>query len=131
MTETHVRARFEGVRKMKTRSMSFADAMIYGMNRRAQDGAKVLDWDKAAEICAATKDIVWAGLAEDWTYTSGLIWDGEKQVRDYVFVVSDWATPVLVVGDYDGDAIECFKAADDGSSSEYPEWWGDEEAAHD
>lgn len=114
---------------MKTSAMGFTERILYGMNRHATDGSKVLDWERAADVCAASKEPVWAGLAEDWGYTSGMIWDGEKQVRDYVYVFSTWATPVLVIGDEDGDGIECFKAATDSDSSDYPEWWG-EEADH-
>lgn len=112
---------------MRTRSMGFAEGMLYGMGRTAQDGAKVLDWDRAAEVCSASEVPVYAGLAEDWDCTSGMIWDGEKQVRDYVYVSSLWATPVLVVGnEYGGDGIECYKAATDVDSSGYPEQWGGE-----
>lgn len=111
---------------MELTSMGFTEGMLFGMGRRAEDGPKVLDWEKAAEICAATKEPVLAGLAEDWGYTSGLIWDGSRQVRDYVYVASNWATPVLVIEGRD-DAFPCFRLDDGGAESGYPAWWGEEE----
>ena len=39
---------------MKTRSLGFTDGMLYGMGRTAADGPKVLDWERAAELCAAS-----------------------------------------------------------------------------
>lgn len=115
---------------MKTSSLGFTDGMLYGMGRTAPGGPKVLDWERAAELCAKSDVPVYAGLAEDWSCTSGMIWDGEKQVRDYVFVWSSWATPVLVVGDDSDDGTECFRAATQDDPSGYPKWWG-KEADHD
>ena len=115
---------------MKTSSLGFTEGMLYGMGRTAPGGPKVLDWERAAELCAKSDAPVYAGLAEDWSCTSDIIWDGEKQVRDYVFVWSSWATPVLVVGDDSDDGTECFRAATQDDPSGYPKWWG-KEADHD
>lgn len=111
---------------MKTRSLGFTEGMLFGMGRTSPGGPKVLDWERAAELCAASDAPVYAGLAEDWGHTSGMIWDGDKQVRSYVFTWSDWATPVLVVGDEFGDGVECFKAATRNDPSGYPKWWAKE-----
>lgn len=111
---------------MRIKSLGFDEAMLCVMGRTATNDPKVLDWERAAELCSASDVPVYAGLAEDWSSTSGMIWDGEKQVRDYVFVWSSWATPVLVVGDDSDYGTECFRAATEEDPSEYPDWWGEE-----
>ena len=111
---------------MITSSLGFTEEMLFGMNRVALDGAKVLDWERAAEIGASTDEPVWAGLAEDWDLTHGMIWDGKSRIVDYVYVFSRWATPVVVIGDEWGEGIECFAVASPESSSDYPDWWLEE-----
>lgn len=110
---------------MELTSMGFTEGIFAAMSRKAKDGPKVLDWEKAAEMCAATKQPVWAGLAEDWYCTSGLIWDGSRQVRDYVFVASNWATPVLVMAERGPGGIPCFRLDDGSAEFGYPAWWGE------
>ena len=66
---------------METTSLGFIDGMFFGRGRKAADGPKVLDWERAAEVCASTDEPVWAGLAEDWEYTHGLIGDGGEAGR--------------------------------------------------
>lgn len=111
---------------METTSLGFIDGMFFGRGRKAADGPKVLDWERAAEVCASTDEPVWAGLAEDWEYTHGLIGDGGKRVDGYVYVFSQWATPVIVVGDEYDEGTECYTAADPESDSGLPSWWLDE-----
>lgn len=88
-----------------------------------------LDWQKAAELCEEYKGHrVYAGLIEDWMYTSGEIFDGEKRVKnESVFVSSYWATPVIMVDGDDGFGtyVICWTEGDD---CEMPDWWfeGDE-----
>lgn len=112
---------------MTLQSMGFVEGMLYGMGREAKDGAKVLDWEKAASIVEKNKKDVWAGLAEDWEYTSGLIGENGKQKKSTsVYACSRWATPVVVVGDeYDGEEIECWKYATDEDSADMPDYWGE------
>lgn len=109
---------------MELTSMGFTEGMLFGAGRKAKDGPKVLDWERAAEFCASKKAPVWAGLAEDWEYTSGLIWDGSRQVRDYVYVASNWATPVLVI-EGRNNVVPCFRLDDGDAESGYPAWWGE------
>lgn len=68
---------------------------------------KVFDWDKAARIIRERKgETASAGLIEDWTWTSGVIWEDGKPVRDdYTYLASFWATPVLKIGE---DCIPCW-----------------------
>jgi hypothetical protein len=70
---------------------------------------RVFDWDKAAKIIKERKPVnAAAGLSEDWGYTGGDIYrDGEPVKEDdtYVYLSSDWATPVLEI---DGEQIECW-----------------------
>lgn len=69
---------------------------------------KVFDWDKAAKIIKEKQPkTAYAGLAEDWEYTSGKIYeDGETIRTEYTYLASTWATPVLIL-DYE-DEIECY-----------------------
>jgi hypothetical protein len=79
---------------------------------------KVFDWIKAAELIKANPQAtIRAGLASDWEYTGGTIWeDGEKQ-DDYTYLASTWATPEIEI---DGETFDCFKMA-----SETPNWDAD------
>lgn len=82
-----------------------------------------LDWEEARRICEENNGyIVDAGLEEDWRWTSGTIFDGEKYVEnDDVFVASTWKTPIVRVhkGD-EWEKIPCFK---EGSDPDMPGWW--------
>lgn len=113
---------------IELRSLGFAEAMLFGHGRTCEEGPRVLDWDKAAALVASTDGEVCAGLAEDWGYTSGVIGRGGRQVRDYVYAGSDWATPVVEMPD--GDVVECWVRADWWFDPDYPEWWGSEGVPH-
>lgn len=101
---------------------------FFNSGRVAEDGSKVLDWDRAREICRGTDEHVYAGLAEDWTYTSAMIYDGEKFVEERLgnlYVFSRWATPVVRIG-YVGDGVECWKYAEtEDDPAGYPAGWGE------
>ena len=58
---------------------------------------KIFDWIQAANyIREHHLTNAWAGLAEDWGYTAGIILEDGKIVdNSYVFLYSDWATPAL------------------------------------
>ena len=77
------------------------------LNRATPDGhEKVFDWDKAAQIIKERKpDVAYAGLSEDWEWTSGLIYENGEPAKSYAYLYSRWATPVLVL-DFD-EIIEC------------------------
>lgn len=88
--------------------------------RAAGSPMRQLDWEKAKEICEKNKGkSIYAGLSSDMEYTGGLIFDGEKRVKDYVFVASVWATPILEI---DGQEIECWKY---GNYCDMPKWWAE------
>lgn len=64
------------------------------------------DWEKAARIIKEKKPIVAeAGLAEDWYWTGGTIWENDGPVYGQPYTSSYWATPVLVC---DGEQQECW-----------------------
>lgn len=104
----------------------FAEGFIEGLARpRSWHGCRVLDWEKAAEICKSQDQEVYAGLAEDWDYTCGLIYDGKNFVKGVYepYIKSIWATPVIVIGGKFGEPQECWKPADDNDGVHMPEWW--------
>lgn len=71
---------------------------------------KVFDWDKAAKIIKEKRpESASAGLSEDWVWTSGIIYENGKPIKnEYTFLASRWATPVLY---FDGEEIECYQPA--------------------
>lgn len=87
------------------------------MNRHCEP--KVFDWDKAATLIKERQpEIAVAGLAGDWGYTSGIIFEDGKPTKDpCAFLASTWATPLL---ELDGEADECYKL-----QSDVPEWGAD------
>lgn len=89
-------------------------AFVLGAANRGKE-QKVFDWDKAVDILKerGIKDAS-AGLHLDLEYTSGdILVDGEP-VKDYCYLASTWATPVLVTGW--GEEIPCWIMA---SRTEY------------
>ncbi len=70
----------------------------------------VLDWNKAAELIRDRKPKrASAGLASDWEYTGGLIFEEGSPVKredTYCYLASTWAEPEL---DLDGAVVECWK----------------------
>ena len=93
---------------------------------RAQDarsrGAvpKRFDFAKAAQIIKERgAQEARAGLYEDWSMTSGMIFDDGKPVLDHgAYLSSIWATPVLVI---DGDEFECWLQDGKDTTHEWPE----------
>lgn len=80
------------------------------------DPLMVFDWDNAARILSERMpNMAFAGLEGDFEYTSGIIWlGGEPYMRDYTYLASTWAKPLLVIGD---EEIECWRY-----ESEVPGW---------
>lgn len=75
----------------------------------------IFDWDKAATLIKDQKlYTVYAGLNEDWEYTSGPILINGIIPDSYTFLASIWDIPVL---QYDDCIIECYKM-----QSEEPQW---------
>ena len=91
------------------------------MNALAAQGKKmrVFDWHKAARILKdRMPDEAAAGLQDDLEYTCGIIWeDGKPVLDDYTFLRSNWAIPVLCIGDRE---IPCWVWDDEENN---PEGW--------
>ena len=89
--------------------LSFADMVRYGLQQEATT-PKVFDWDLAVRILLAEGATeACAGLAEDWEATSGWILRGGKPIarsESYTYLASQWATPVLKIGD---TVYDCFQ----------------------
>lgn len=58
-------------------------------------------------------------MQEDWRYTNGCIWDGKPVTGSYTYLVSDWATPVLVI---DGVEYACWVYAENTKWTENTKW---------
>ena len=107
--------------------MSFLDGFIIP-HEPATGGTKYLDWEKAKEVCLKhPNETVYAGLAEDWTCTCGIIRDCGKWLKpNILFTHSYWATPILLIWETD-EEIECWTHDESKSyNGEVPDWWGNE-----
>lgn len=91
---------------------------------------KTLDWNKAREICKTYPNSeIKAGIAEDWRYTYGVIFDnGEYKDEENclsdecgICVSSRWGTPVLVIDN--GNPIECSVLTDEWEPSIPVSWY--------
>lgn len=83
--------------------------------RKRGDKYRVFDWDKAAQLIRDCKPkSADAGLAGDWSATSGTIYRHGAPLTgdsaDFMHLASIWATPVLLL---DGREIECWCYEDD------------------
>lgn len=91
---------------------------------------KVFDWLKAAELIRDQKPgLASAGLAMDWEYTGGTIFeDGAPVPKDdtYTYLASTWATPEL---DLDGYVIDCWIYQSDSPGWDSGTYWPDEALA--
>lgn len=66
----------------------------------------IFNWDKAAKrIAESGCKIAYAGLAEDYRGTMGLIFDNGTPVDSAAYLYSYWATPIL---ELDGEKEPCF-----------------------
>lgn len=95
-------------------------ALAFAMGEaHKNDPLMVFDWDKAAHILSERMpDKAFAGLEGDFEYTGGIIWlSGEPYMRDYTYLASTWAKPLLVIGD---EEIECWMYQRDS-----PDWGAD------
>lgn len=83
-----------------------------------------LDQEHAKRICQKYPGCkIYAGLDEDWFWTSGEIFDGKNYTTsEYVFVASRWATPAVKIELPKGTlTIKCFM---NGDNPDRPKWWG-------
>lgn len=71
------------------------------------------DWDKAARLIRERKPVkAEAGLYEDMEWTGGTIYSKGQIVPEnetYVYLASNWATPILVL---DGHVVDCWRYGD-------------------
>lgn len=97
--------------------MNTFSAMMCGHISRNNE-LMVFDWDKAAQIIRDEHpDEVVAGLAGDFEYTGGTIYENGAPVPEedsYVFLASTWATPQICI---DGAYRDCYRM-----KSETPNW---------
>ena len=76
----------------------------------AGNSFKILDVKRALEYCKPG-NVVEIGLAEDWAWTGGDVYENDAFVDDpYFHAGSNWATPVVVVN---GEVIECWKHSEE------------------
>lgn len=99
------------------------EVIVYEGEKHANDDPKVFDWIKAAKIIIEKKPLnAIAGLAEDWFWTSGTIYEHGDISFDYdkyIYLMSIWATPIILLEYADGrqETVDCWVR-----SSERPEW---------
>lgn len=88
---------------------------------------RVFDWEKAARLITEKYcERADAGLAGDWDWTGGTIFeDGEIITDSYTYLASNWAIPTLII---DGVEMECFVEydSDDGFKWDASTKWPDE-----
>lgn len=83
---------------------------------------KYMDWEKVQRIVNENPNsVIYAGLREDWFFTSKLIYAKGKYYDGDICGCSDWATPIVEV---DGEEIECWTYKETKEGSRRPDWWG-------
>lgn len=81
---------------------------------------KYMDWDKAKRLISEHPDsVIFAGLAEDWNNTSGLIYAKGSFYNGYVYGASCWATPILLIDDVE---YECWTHEETVERAGRPDW---------
>lgn len=93
--------------------------------RKNGSPSKVFDWDKAARIIKERNpQRAAAGLREDWFWTGGSIWrDGKICTDEPPYLLSYWATPIIILEFEDGEEeIECWMQADESEWDEDTNW---------
>ena len=87
--------------------------MMRQMARAVNAESKVFDWDKAASLLLEYDAVdAYAGLKEDWVATWGeILRDGKIVAKGYMYLASNWATPVVDISSRDGKNYEfdCYK----------------------
>lgn len=105
--------------------MDSMSAYLIGQKNRDKE-LMVFDWHKAANIAKHNKNAtISAGLANDWKWTGGLIFDnGEPVPSDdtYVYLASTWATPEIEVN---GNREDCYIMESDSDGWDSDTYWPD------
>lgn len=83
---------------------------------------KQLDWKCAAKLCELPGEYtIYAGIREDWFWTSDLIAENGKRLKNSAYVASTWGTPALQIS-ANGKMI--FVDCDiEGEDPKMPDWW--------
>lgn len=99
----------------RSQNLSFwgPDVQIKGAENKDKP-LRVFDWHKAAALIAAALRegpvVAEAGLAGDWAYTGGQIFnEGGPNLESYMHLASTWATPTLVIND---EEVDCWLSED-------------------
>lgn len=90
--------------------LGFVEGMLVGPSQeRFKGGSREVDWGVVKQFIELNKNklrSVEVGLAEDWSYTSGEVWNNEegyiKSEDTYVHASSIWATPSMEIELLDG-----------------------------
>lgn len=113
------------MKKIEKGYLGFAEGMFYGMSQRRINNFRQVDWNKVKKFIEENKEnlvSVSAGLAEDWEWTSGEVWNSEDgyipKENTYVYASSRWATPSIEVEYKNGeiDMFECWTNGDNPNS---------------
>ena len=83
----------------------------------------VFDWVKAAQIIkdAGAKNYAEAGLAGDWEYTGGTIYNNRIVEDSYTYLASTWATPQILINEEYYDCYIMEDETDWGPDTKWPE----------
>jgi hypothetical protein len=94
---------------------------IQALSSQNTEDRKVFDWIKAAQLIRDRQPSeAVAGLSEDMSWTAGTIYLNGNIVSDsYLYLASDWATPVVVL---DGEEIECYTVMPARLAYDRPVW---------
>ena len=109
--------------------MDTMSAFLRGEASRNQP-LMVFDWHKAAQLIAERRpERASAGLAGDWEWTGGPIYENGAPIpreMTYVYLASTWATPEL---DMDGETVDCYRMQGDTPGWDSETYWPDDAKA--
>lgn len=112
--------------KIEKGYLGFSEGMYQGMGRDHSNISKYkeVDWNKVEKYIEENKNeikSVVVGLAEDWGYTSGEVWNRKegyiKKENTYVHASSSWATPSMEIAFTNGEE-EMYESWKTGSNSD-------------
>lgn len=112
------------LKEIKEGFMGFFEGLFHNIPDY-EGGHRQVDWLKLRGFIEQNKEYinsVKVGLAEDWTWTSGEVWNDKigyvPQEEANVFAASRWATPSVKIYYKDGNCkmIECWIYGDDSGS---------------
>jgi len=105
--------------------MDSLTAFAMGQANRHKE-AMVFDWHKAARLLKESGTAyAEAGLAGDWEWTGGKIFENGRPVLKgdtYTFLASTWATPRL---EYGNASVDCYVMQKDSPGWDSDTYWPD------